>query len=79
MATETVEKATESAGMPQLDITTFGNQIFWLVIALIVIFFVLSRIALPRIGFSNCRGCLAHPVRLVRHQVRMAQVNVEFI
>lgn len=50
MATETVEKATESAGMPQLDITTFGNQIFWLVIALIVIFFVLSRIALPRIG-----------------------------
>ena len=50
MATETVEKATESVGMPQLDLTTFGNQIFWLVIALVVIFFVLSRIALPRIG-----------------------------
>jgi F-type H+-transporting ATPase subunit b len=27
-----------------------GNQIFWLVITLIVIFFVLSRVALPRIA-----------------------------
>ncbi len=27
-----------------------GNQIFWLVVSLVVIFFVLSRIALPRIA-----------------------------
>ena len=27
-----------------------GNQIFWLVVALVVIYFVLSRIALPRIA-----------------------------
>lgn len=51
MATET-HSAAEAAGpgMPQLDITTFGNQIFWLVIALLAIYFVLSRIALPRIA-----------------------------
>lgn len=39
-----------ATGMPQLDITTFGNQIFWLLVTLAVIYWVLSRIALPRIG-----------------------------
>lgn len=38
------------AGMPQLDFSTFPNQIFWLLITLAVIYFVLSRVALPRIG-----------------------------
>lgn len=37
-------------GMPQLDFSTFGNQIFWLVVTLLVIYFILSRVALPRIG-----------------------------
>jgi len=51
MATETQSAAEASApGMPQLDITTFGNQIFWLVLTLVAIYFVLSRIALPRIA-----------------------------
>ena len=51
MATETVEHGAEaSAGMPQLDFSTFPNQIFWLVVTLAVIYFVLSRVALPRIG-----------------------------
>ncbi len=51
MATDTgVEKAASSGGMPQLDITTFPNQIFWLLLALVVIYLVLSRVALPRIG-----------------------------
>ncbi|MCL4105108.1 UNVERIFIED_CONTAM: hypothetical protein GTU68_018815 [Idotea baltica] len=36
--------------MPQLDFSTFPNQIFWLVITLVVIYVVLSRVALPRIG-----------------------------
>ena len=42
--------AAESAGMPQLDFATFGNQIFWLLVALALIYFTLSRVALPRIG-----------------------------
>ncbi len=37
-------------GMPQLCGEWMGNQIFWLVVTLAVIFFVLSRIALPRIA-----------------------------
>ena len=39
-----------SGGMPQLDFSTFPNQIFWLVVTLVVIYLVLSRVALPRIG-----------------------------
>lgn len=51
MATDTYSAAEAAGpGMPQLDITTFGNQIFWLAVALVAIYFVLSRIALPRIA-----------------------------
>lgn len=39
-----------AAGLPQLDLATFPNQIFWLGVALVTVFFILSRIALPRIG-----------------------------
>ncbi|WP_146584989.1 F0F1 ATP synthase subunit B' [Puniceibacterium confluentis] len=44
------ELATAGPGMPQLDFSTWGNQIFWLLVALVVIYFVLSRVALPRIA-----------------------------
>ena len=36
--------------MPQLCADWIPNQIFWLLVTLIAIFFVMSRIALPRIG-----------------------------
>ncbi|SNR65658.1 F0F1 ATP synthase subunit B' [Puniceibacterium sediminis] len=44
------DMATAGPGMPQLDFSTWGNQIFWLLVALVVIYFVLSRVALPRIA-----------------------------
>ena len=37
-------------GMPQLCGEWFPNQIFWLVVTLIAIYFILSRVALPRIA-----------------------------
>jgi F-type H+-transporting ATPase subunit b len=49
MATETGTAEVE-AGMPQLDFSTFPNQIFWLVVTLIVIYMILTRAALPRIS-----------------------------
>ena len=50
MAAEAAGHASEaSGGMPQLDISTFPNQIFWLAVSLVVIFLILSRIVLPRI------------------------------
>jgi F-type H+-transporting ATPase subunit b len=36
--------------MPQLCFDWWPNQIFWLLLTLVVIYFVLSRIALPRIS-----------------------------
>ncbi len=48
-AVKAAEAAAE-AGMPQLDFSTYPNQIFWLLITLVVIYFVLSRLALPRIA-----------------------------
>jgi len=49
-AADAAHGAASAPGMPQLDFSTWGNQIFWLSITLVVIYFVLSRIALPRIG-----------------------------
>lgn len=50
MATETHAAEASGAGMPQLDFSTFPNQIFWLVLTLLAIYFILTRMALPRIG-----------------------------
>lgn len=53
MATEGTEHAPEAAqsvGMPQLDFSTWPNQIFWLAVSLVAIYLILSRVALPRIA-----------------------------
>ncbi|WIY26506.1 F0F1 ATP synthase subunit B' [Parasedimentitalea psychrophila] len=54
-AAEVAQAATDAAhgsapGMPQLDFSTFSNQIFWLAVALVAIYLILSRVALPRIA-----------------------------
>lgn len=49
MATD-AQGAAQSGGMPQLDFSTFPNQIFWLLVALVAIYLLLTRVALPRIG-----------------------------
>lgn len=56
------------AGMPQLDVTTFGNQIFWLVVTLLVIYFVLTRVALPRIA-----GVLAERQSSITNDIAAAE------
>jgi len=67
-AAEAAGHAAQSAGMPQLDFSTFPNQIFWLVVALVVIYLVLSRIALPRIG-----GVLADRQRAITSDIAAAE------
>ncbi|WP_112322315.1 F0F1 ATP synthase subunit B' [Oceanibium sediminis] len=49
MATPT-EGAESASGMPQLDFSTFPNQIFWLVVALLALYFIVTRVAMPRVG-----------------------------
>ena len=45
-----VDQHGGAIGMPQLCADWIPNQIFWLLVTLVVIYLVLSRIALPRIG-----------------------------
>jgi F-type H+-transporting ATPase subunit b len=58
-STEGLSEGTEHAGgdahgakpgLPQLDITTFASQLFWLVISFVILYVVISRIAAPKIG-----------------------------
>jgi F-type H+-transporting ATPase subunit b len=42
--------AHAESGMPQLDFGLYPNLIFWLVVALLALYFVLTRVALPRIA-----------------------------
>ncbi len=66
MATDTksTDGAAESVGMPQIDLTSFPNQIFWLALTLIVLYLILSRVALPRIGsvLSERRGVISNDI-----------------
>ncbi|MEE8392726.1 MAG: F0F1 ATP synthase subunit B' [Rhodospirillales bacterium] len=39
-----------AAGLPQLDPSTFAPQIIWLVITFAVLYFLMARVALPRIS-----------------------------
>lgn len=53
MATDTAANAAdaaEKAGLPQLDPSSFPNQIFWLIVTLVAIYYILKNIALPRIA-----------------------------
>lgn len=67
MATQSHEaagQAGEAVGMPQLDFTTYPNQIFWLLVTLVVIYLVLSRVALPRIAsvLAERRGTITNDI-----------------
>ena len=83
MATETTDAAADathgaaeaSAGMPQLEFGTFPNQIFWLVVALVVIFFVLTRVALPRIAgvLAERQGTITNDIAAAEELKQKAQ------
>jgi F-type H+-transporting ATPase subunit b len=39
-----------ATGLPQLNFETWPSQIFWLIVALVVLYYLMSKIALPRIA-----------------------------
>ncbi len=62
------EAGAESVGMPQLDFASFPNQIFWLVVTLVVIYLILNKVALPRIG-----GILAERAGTITNDIAEAE------
>lgn len=53
MAAETPQTGTDAAasgGLPQFDFSTWSSQIFWLVVTFGLLYFVLAKFILPRIG-----------------------------
>ena len=68
MATETKGAEEAAVGMPQLDFSTFPNQIFWLIITLGAIYYILDRIALPRIA-----GVLAERTGSITNDIAAAE------
>ena len=62
-------------GMPQLDFTTFPNQMFWLFVTIVAIYFVLSKIALPRIGavLSDRQDTIEHDLARAEELKQMAE------
>jgi F-type H+-transporting ATPase subunit b len=62
------------AGIPQLAFETFPNQIFWLVVTLVAIYFILTRIALPRIAsvLAERQGTLTNDLAAAEDLKRQA-------
>jgi F-type H+-transporting ATPase subunit b len=54
--------AGHAVGMPQLDFSTWPNQIFWLLVTLVAIYLILTRVALPRISavLAERRGTITN-------------------
>lgn len=44
------EEAAKSSGLPQFDMATWPSQILWLIITFVILYIVLDRFLLPRLG-----------------------------
>jgi F-type H+-transporting ATPase subunit b len=47
---ETTVPPTEKIGFPQLNVETYPTQIFWLLVSFILLFTLMSKVALPRVA-----------------------------
>ena len=74
MAVDAHDAAASAPGMPQLDFSTFPNQIFWLVVTIVVIYLILSRVALPRIGavLAERQGTITNDIAAAEDLKRQA-------
>jgi len=46
----TAASPAAAAGLPQLDTSTYSSQVVWLVITFVILYVLMAKVALPRIG-----------------------------
>jgi F-type H+-transporting ATPase subunit b len=70
-----VDAGGSAIGMPQLCFDWWGNQIFWLIVTLVAIYFVLARIALPRIAsiLAERQGTITNDIAAAEELKRKAE------
>ncbi|MBI1220079.1 MAG: F0F1 ATP synthase subunit B' [Rhodobacteraceae bacterium] len=69
MATEAeAAGGAHNVAMPQLDFSTYANQIFWMVVALVAIYLIVTRLVVPRIG-----GVLAERSDTINRDIAAAE------
>lgn len=68
-----VDVAEHSGGMPQLDFSTWPSQIFWAALALLLLYFVLAKRIMPKIGgaLENRHNAIANDLD------RAAQLKIQ--
>jgi F-type H+-transporting ATPase subunit b len=49
-AAEAAHAVEKKAGLPQLNVDDFSPQLFWLALTFAALYFIMKRIALPRVG-----------------------------
>jgi F-type H+-transporting ATPase subunit b len=68
----------EAQGIPQLDFSTFPNQIFWLIVTIVVIYFILTKVALPRIAsvLAERKGTITNDIAAAE-ELKLKAVEAE--
>ena len=73
-----VDAGGSALGMPQLCADWVPNQIFWLLVTLVAIYFILSKIALPRIAavLSERNGTITNDIAAAE-ELKLKAVEAE--
>lgn len=68
-------EAAEGGSLPQMDVSTFPSQIFWLAVTFGALYIVLSRMVLPRVGaaIEERRDRIADDLDRAAESRRMAE------
>ena len=74
LAAETAEAAA-GGSLPQMDVSTFPSQIFWLAVTFGALYLVMSRMVLPRLGaaIEERRDRIADDLDRAAESKRMAE------
>ena len=83
MATETLSEIQlehAEGGMPQLDVATYPNMIFWLIVALVALYFILTRFALPGyLAYAAMKGGVEVMTRYLAKELGARGITVNTI